>query len=339
MHNRTIHFSIERLIDRLQFTILPIPLAPEINRRLAETFIFGGHDTIEEKRRDKDGNEIIKRKHITKYAYGASTIHYITYLEHNFWHTLEIYTATNEIQSIFIKHIFSGFPERIRGRRTITLNEMEAALDFYPLHKKDIIFFPGLLLNGLHIKGSRGMAHGTYENKIDYFCSNGNIHSASKGIRGYTKKEHGKEFFRLEAQLNSDFIENKNKFPSKYRDFTETIPQDFFDPLSIAEYHTLDENYLVKHLAKKCKFTRRKTSSMAHKIFKAKILSQIHDPGCEDFIQYKTSNITAEQIGNFKQNIGPRYNITNKMINFFPTTSKTNEIKLGIDKGYFTAKI
>jgi len=223
MEDKRIYFTTERLIHRLQFTIHS-RLEKQILPRLETSF-----QQIAPKKKD---NSFIRR-----FIFGDSKIRYKTYDKQHHTHSIIISNATEEIQKIFLEIIFDGLQRRTITKQTITLNEAEFTLDIELADNKHMKHLPKIIHKHGHPKGSRGIGEGKYET-THYLASHGDVHDGSKGIRHYPRQKRGRDIYRIEAQLNADFIEYH--FPEEYRNFTKPIPQDYFDPFSIIEYRKIN---------------------------------------------------------------------------------------------------
>ena len=163
-------------------------------------------------------------KTIWKYLSRRSYIQLIRY-DNSCWCSVCVHDVSSLAWRKLLKALFRVVSKDDRSR-SLSLNQCELAVDYYPSEGESIVDLGKKLISMLSITHSRIGMLNDYIDTV-YFGKDGNVRAGSKGIRCYPKPETGA--YRIELQLNRKVLRSFKLSPYRY-------PLDEFSPFSYINF-------------------------------------------------------------------------------------------------------
>jgi len=147
----------------------------------------------------------------------------------------------------------------------VALDYVEFARDFYG----DTARIRASLESGLQLKRAQGVPYGNYREKgtvtTVYLATDGDIRAGSRGVRLYQKigkKDGAVKFYRVELVLKGDGI-RKDEAMAPFRNCTEPLPMNLFDPLDYLEWRTFDADAFRRDLVRRAGLNAEEAEGVA----------------------------------------------------------------------------
>jgi hypothetical protein len=198
-----------------------------------------------------------KNKIIRKYEVHNSTVQLVKYPSKFDYSTMWFSLVIHDPSLLAQEKVLSIISEIMKtvgcGQESVSLSQVEIALDFCPINYKDYDNMQYLLTKSVNLNYSRSKSHRQYLT-TKYIGLNGNIRNGSKGLRCYSKGDRIK-FYRIELQLNRKHLRehsiNFNCLP---------IYANVVDPFKYVKLYKQISNANINKLAKKITSERQRKS-------------------------------------------------------------------------------